>query len=197
MREDPPVIEVRLRELNQLFDTMDPSPFYEQDVAPSAAEYIVDSAKELHVRTAPALRIHLDTPPHDLNVAATEQAMRAHFARRAAHLRRTVRELLGDGVLSLAIGLAFLVVFFSVAQALTDALDDSHWATLARESLLIGGWVALWRPLEIFLYAWWPIVRERRLHDRLARLTVTILDRPSPAPASRVAPPRGTPPTPA
>jgi hypothetical protein len=63
----------------------------------------------------------------------------------------------------------------SIAQTLTGALEGSHWATLARESLLIGGWVALWRPLEIFLYAWWPIVREQRLHDKLARLTVSII----------------------
>jgi len=26
-----------------------------------------------------------------------------------------------------------------------------------RESLLVGGAVAPWRPLEIFLYDWWPI----------------------------------------
>ena len=27
---------------------------------------------------------------------------------------------------------------------------------LIKESLIISGWVALWRPLEIFLYDWWP-----------------------------------------
>jgi hypothetical protein len=25
-------------------------------------------------------------------------------------------------------------------------------STLAKESLLVGGWVAMWRPLQIFLY---------------------------------------------
>ena len=35
-------------------------------------------------------------------------------------------------------------------------------AEIARESLTIGGWVAMWRPMEIFLYSWWPILRERR-----------------------------------
>ena len=178
MTGDAPVIEVRVRELNQLFDTMDPSPFYEQDLAPSAAEYIVDSAKELHAKTAPALRIHLDATATEVDTPAIEGALRAHFARRAMHLRRTVRDLLRDGVVSLVIGLAFLVLFFTIAQALSDALQENRWATLARESLLIGGWVALWRPLEIFLYAWWPIVRERRLHDRLARLTVTVIGPP-------------------
>jgi hypothetical protein len=30
----------------------------------------------------------------------------------------------------------------------------------------------MWRPLEIFLYDWWPIVGERRLYERLSRIDV-------------------------
>jgi hypothetical protein len=44
----------------------------------------------------------------------------------------------------------------------------------ARESLLIGGWVAMWRPLEIFLYDWWPIRPERRLYERLSAMPIRI-----------------------
>jgi hypothetical protein len=32
----------------------------------------------------------------------------------------------------------------------------------------------MWRPLEIFLYAWWPIRSERRIDDRLATMPVRI-----------------------
>jgi hypothetical protein len=45
---------------------------------------------------------------------------------------------------------------------------------LTREGLVIGGWVAMWRPLEIFLYDWWPIHAEARLFDRLAAMPVRI-----------------------
>jgi hypothetical protein len=40
----------------------------------------------------------------------------------------------------------------------------------------IGGWVALWRPLEIFLYEWWPIRAEACLYDRLGEMDVQVLD---------------------
>jgi hypothetical protein len=40
------------------------------------------------------------------------------------------------------------------------------------EGLLIVGWVAMWGPLDIFLYGWWPIYSRCRLFDRLARLEV-------------------------
>ena len=40
---------------------------------------------------------------------------------------------------------------------------------------MISGWVALWRPAEIFLHEWWPILAEARLYDRLAVMPVTLL----------------------
>ena len=32
----------------------------------------------------------------------------------------------------------------------------------------------MWRPLEIFLYDWWPIRAEARLFDRLSAMPVRI-----------------------
>jgi len=45
---------------------------------------------------------------------------------------------------------------------------------ILHEGLLIGGWVAMWRPLEIFLYDWWPIRADWKLFDRLAAMPVRI-----------------------
>ena len=67
------------------------------------------------------------------------------------------------GWISLAIGLGFLILFFALGQVVITSFGETPLSSLARESLLIGGWVAMWKPLEIFLYDWWPIVGERRL----------------------------------
>jgi hypothetical protein len=42
------------------------------------------------------------------------------------------------------------------------------------ESSIIFGWVAIWRPAEIFLYGWLPHVRRRALFRRLADAVVTL-----------------------
>ena len=34
------------------------------------------------------------------------------------------------------------------------------------------GWVSVWRPLEVFLYDWWPIRNEARLSERLSAMPV-------------------------
>ena len=32
----------------------------------------------------------------------------------------------------------------------------------------------MWRPLEIFLYDWWPVRSDQRLLERLARMQVRL-----------------------
>jgi hypothetical protein len=59
-------------------------------------------------------------------------------------------------------------------------------APTAEGAAVLGAWVALWRPMEIFLYDWWPIRGEIKLYDRLAAMTVRVVGAPaaSTAPAS-------------
>ena len=56
-------------------------------------------------------------------------------------------------------------------------------------NLTIGGWVAMWRPMEIFLYSWWPIRRERQTYDRLAAMSVRIASPMASTRAGSTAPP--------
>jgi hypothetical protein len=58
---------------------------------------------------------------------------------------------------------------------------------VVRESLLIGGWVAMWRPMEILLYEYWDLRREQRIYQRLSRVDVRIVYTGSDS-APRVAP---------
>jgi len=53
-------------------------------------------------------------------------------------------------------------------KELEAAADDY----IVAEGLLIVGWVAMWGPLDIFLYGWWPIRSRYKLFDRLARIDV-------------------------
>lgn len=173
-------IEVRVRALRQLFNEMDPSPFYERDLAPEAEEFIVDWAREAP-RDAPlGLVVYLEEPAPDAagEAALLREAVQRHFQRRAEAARHRLRELLRRGRISLAIGLAALALAFASANAVTD-LVRGDLGQLLRESLIIGGWVAMWRPLEVFLYDWWPIRAEARRFDRLAAMPMLLERGPS------------------
>ena len=49
---------------------------------------------------------------------------------------------------------------------------------ILREGLIIAGWVAMWRPIQVFLYDWWPIVRRRRMLQNLSRAQVRVAEGP-------------------
>ena len=170
------IIKMHLRKLEQLFDSLDHSPFREKDLDPNAEEYIVESIKELPSKARCEIIIYMDEP---IDVAdesnGIANAIHIHFSRRAQVSRQNLRQLLRRGAISLGIGLSFLISFFLLGQVVRRIMGEGQWAFLLRESLLIGGWVAMWKPLEIFLYDWWPIVGERRLYDRLSRTKVQII----------------------
>ena len=168
------VIEVRVAELRQLFNAIDPSPFRERDLDPDAEQFIVEWARDLP-RDAPlALRVQLERCAGRADEATLlRQAIHQYFIARASGSRRSLRELFQRGRISLAIALAFLGASLALGD-LIGKISESGVAALLREGLLIGGWVAMWRPLEVFLYDWWPILGEVRLLDRLSRMPVRI-----------------------
>lgn len=173
---DSPVIEMHLRELNQLFDSLDHSPFHDKDLDRNAEEYIVESMRDLHSRSACTLVIHLENRANiPEEEAVVEKAVRIHFSRRSQSERRKLRQLLRRGFVSLCIGLTFLIGFYFLVQSVSGWVKSNPLGIPLREGLIIIGWVAMWKPLEIFLYDWWPILGERRLYDRLSRISVHIL----------------------
>jgi hypothetical protein len=168
------VIEVRVAELRQLFNAIDPSPFRERDLDPHAEQFIVEWARDLPRDVPLALLVHLDRAAgHADEVTQLGQAIHQYFKARASASRRTLRELFHRGRISLLIAFGFLGASLALGD-LIGKISDSSGAALVREGLLIGAWVAMWRPLEVFLYDWWPILGEVRLLDRLSRMPVRI-----------------------
>jgi len=169
------VIEVHVGELKRLFDAIDPSPFRDRDLDPKAEEFIVGWAKDLPKEATLALVVDLDREAGLADEASVlRDAIHEFFRHRAERYRQRLRELFRLGRTSLVIGLATLAAAIALGDALASLLKGSRIGEIVRESLTIGGWVSMWRPLEVFLYDWWPIRNEARLSDRLAAMPVRI-----------------------
>jgi hypothetical protein len=170
-------LDIHVGELKQLFNEMDPAPFRDRDLDPKAEEFIVDWGREVRRKAPLALIVHLSrraaTPEE---VTSLRQAVREYFAQSASHARAQLRQLLREGRWSLLIGLLFLAVAIVLGDLLIDLAGRWDYGEILGHSLLIGGWVALWRPFEIFLYEWWPILGEARLYDRLSAMQVQVVN---------------------
>jgi hypothetical protein len=168
-QSEPSAIEVRVDEITQLFDTLDPFPFRERDLDKDAEEYIVGWAREFP-RDAP-IKIIVHVPEAELKHRHAKElgpALARYFNYRADITGRDLNELFRIGRRSLLIGATVMAACVLASRAMTTGLGDGNVSRFVQESLIILGWVANWRPIEIFLYDWWPLARRRNLFRRLA-----------------------------
>lgn len=173
-RTAPNLIEVKVNEVHQLFNSMDPSPFHERDLDHDAEQFIVSWAQECSRHRPVKLVVHLATRPAggaDAEALITE-AFAHYFSYRADMILRDFKHLMKEGRTSLIIGLLFLVSCHLFARLFAPGPET--WHGIAREGLTIMGWVAMWRPLEIYLYRWWPLLHLKRLYEKLAAAEVEV-----------------------
>lgn len=167
-------IKIRLQTLGQLFNSLDPSPFHEKELDKDAEDYIVGSVDEIPLPQPLSLLIELPKDQLALEDSASVQdAVRNHFAYRLEDGRRRLRFQFREGRIALLIGLLFLSLCVVVRELIFAPLSGAA-AEMVAEGLLILGWVAMWRPLQIFLYDWWPVRHQLRLYAKLARMPVVL-----------------------
>ena len=168
-------IEVRVERLSQLFDTLDPFPFRERDLDKDAEEYIVGWAREFSRDQPFSIIIH--APGDRLNSEYADHmssALSRYFNYRSDIIGRDLNELFRIGRQSLLIGMTVLAVCVLMSRAAVAVLGSGNISRFMEESLIILGWVANWKPIEIFLYDWWPLARRRDLYRRLGAANVEV-----------------------
>jgi hypothetical protein len=169
-------IEVFVDRIEQLFNSMDPSPFHERDLDDDAEEFIVSWAQEFPRRDPVSLVIHVNQLPEQPDAQhLVETAVHHYFAYRTKLKALELRHLLNEGRTSLIVGLVFLAACMLTSQLLRR--QAGTLPIVLREGLIIAGWVAMWRPMEIFLYKWWPLRRRGRLYQKLSRMHVEVRKR--------------------
>jgi hypothetical protein len=172
---DCELIEVHVPDLRRLFNEIDPSPLHEKDLDARVEAFIVSWAREARREARLELFVHVDRAdgPGD-GPTMVHEAVRQFFTERSRSTARRLRLLLRVGRTSLVIGLVCLTLSVVIGGGIERMLAGQRAGEILRESLLIGGWVAMWRPLEIFLYEWWPVRDDIRLYDRLSAMQVRI-----------------------
>jgi hypothetical protein len=175
-RGHPHTISLKLRDMSQLFNSMDPSPFIEKDLDDDAEEFIVSWAQEFSPDAPVKLRIHLDQWPAEDPKELIRMAVHNHFTHRAKITNLEFKRLLKQGRTSLFIGLLFLAACLLLSKMLLGR-EVGTWAAVVRESLTIAGWVAMWRPMQIYLYDWWPLLRRSRIYAKLSHMPVELVEK--------------------
>lgn len=187
------VVDVTLSDIRLLFSQLDPSPVREKDLDPSTEAYIMGAIRELG-GGRPLVKIVFHVPADQfasLDSTSLVDSIRHYFSYGAWAQGQALKAMGRTAWISLVIGLSFLFACLAAREFLVPK-SGMIWPIL-QEGLLIIGWVAMWRPLELILYDWWPIWRRRQLYRYLTSIPIEFVAGGRPAAQSsmkaRPAPP--------
>lgn len=168
-------VSIHVRDAARLFNSLDPSPFWDRDLDRDAAAFIEEEFSDKPAADAWHLNVHV----HDGGALGSDlqAAIENYYDRLASSVRRQLREHLLMGQLGLLAGIAIFLLSMGARELLRGSVHELP--RILDEGLIILAWLALWRPTEVLAYEWVPLYRKRRLYRRLAGIRVAI--RPEPA----------------
>ncbi|NLG17161.1 MAG: hypothetical protein GX556_07520 [Fibrobacter sp.] len=70
-------------------------------------------------------------------------------------------------------GSLFLFLCMS-ARAALSFLSENTFGNIMMEGLSITGWVAMWKPIHIFLYEWWSHYRIKKIYEKIRDIPIEI-----------------------
>ena len=169
------LIEILVQNARQIFNSLDPSPYPEKTLDASVEAYITDAVRDFPLPSDIELVVYL--PGEELQKETESnlaQTIHNHFLYKAAQTRREMRETFASGRISLAIGISFLAMTI-IANLIIAKNPDTIIHEIIRNSLLIIGWVAMWQPISLFLYAWWPIRKKVRVYQKISTMKISCI----------------------
>jgi hypothetical protein len=165
-------IDIKIKKINQLFNSFDPSPFLEKDLDDDAFEYIVSSVSEHPLKTKQKIILHIPQNQRaKLSEIEVRRAIHNFFEYKKILAEKSIKLKLKEGQLSFIIGITFLALCLGVGNYL-KGLADNTFTYIIVEGLLIGGWVAMWKPISDILYEWWPIWKEKRIYHKISEMDI-------------------------
>lgn len=163
------VIDIRLNDIRQLYDSLDPSPFREKSLDRDAESYLIESAGEFPSKAEFCVLVH-GPPSLQAHVDDIAAAIHTHFQSLTTLAERRHRRRQRNLYMALLLGFAVLAAALLLRTLVTDWTGAV--GEVIAEGLLILAWVALWRPAEMALFEEWERREQLRLLQGLARVPV-------------------------
>jgi hypothetical protein len=169
------LIEIKLSSVLHLFNSFDPAPFYTKELDRDASDYIVDVVRDFPQKTQ--FRIVVYLPASILCTQEAQkipEAIRNHFKYMVLVQDRKFRERSIYGKFTLVVGLSFLAIAMIASQAVAETFSNFPLVRLIAYALEVAGWVAMWEPVTVHLYQLWPIVKQKKIYEKISQMDIDV-----------------------
>lgn len=166
-------ITLRLARLEELLVAPEAEPLEGRFENRPGVDRLMDRLRARYTRRLAAIktRLVLDDMPSSETRRQVDAALKALSLYQDARLGEQLVTIRRDGLRALVKGLLFALACMVVSAAVGKAtILPEMMRTLISGGIVVAGWVALWVPLELLLYDWWPMTRDRKLYRLIAEM---------------------------
>jgi hypothetical protein len=170
----PMNLMVQGSDVEALFNPLDPAPIMDRQLSSELLEFLVDS---LNDNEKNPVTLCIKNLPLDSEM--TKEAWQEVFRKRIEDaISRTQTEIalilrFGRQTLLLAAVVAIICTFFLYAAQKTEFFESLE--PILNGICIIVVWVALWFPVEVLLFDWWPVRDKKKKFERILAGGVTII----------------------
>ena len=171
------LIEIKLTTVIQLFNSFDPAPFYEKEIDTEAEHYIVDTVRDFPAKTK--FKIHIYLPPPSFLVKRPKRLFLPSITISSTRCwLPTVSSGRDSGLAGSRSRSGSRSWHRPCLPAVVATMANHFLAELLSDSLLIIGWAAMWEPITVLLYELWPILRTKKIYEKISTMEIDILPLP-------------------
>jgi hypothetical protein len=176
----PETLSIRLNSLELVFRNPSIDPFIGAFDGRSGMEHLECALSAHRSRPVPEVAsVQWIVPVEEATEehrAATRNAIAGYCRAQSAITEHARLQLADERRRAWIMGGLFFIACFSIAASLEAAETLTGLrGLLLLETIVIAGWVGLWHPLDLTLYAWWPLRSRLNLLKRIARLEVMLV----------------------
>jgi hypothetical protein len=177
MAEQDRRIEIELAEAGRMFSLLGVSPFQQTYDCITGIERLVEEVARLPDLGAGGATVVLRLPEPGTATEAeeTRQAIGRYTRSHAEDDLRLADAKMREGIQTLRLSMAVVVAVILLVAAIdqVDGLSPFLRGILS-SALVITGWVAVWRPLDLLLYEPWILRRQAKILRAIEAMPVVI-----------------------
>ena len=170
-------VSLRLARLEELLVAQAPDQLSGRFEDRSGVERILAALHARHPRRLGAIeaKVVVGEPPTPETRRTVDDALKALCRYQDERLGEELLTIRRDGLRALSKACLFLLACMVVSAIFRETkLLPDLLRSLISEGFVIAGWVSLWHPMELLMYEWWPVARDRKLYRLIAEMNYTV-----------------------
>ncbi len=172
--DDKAIIDISLNTINDLFNSFDKkTSFYKRELDQDFEDYLLASVRELEGHNF-VIRIEIENNYDKITEEPIRKAIKNHFRFLYWKERKKVSKVITKFLLLLLLGIALMALYYQHSAFIGNFNAIPIYSKLFIEGINIAGWVAFWEAFTCLIFDFIPIVKNRKIYERISKAGIQI-----------------------